>query len=163
MKFENLYRIVINSKSLNEATDLELGQELADDTTADTQFTDKPVTSAPMVDPTSMSDDDKIEYLMKHSTIINKNPNRTDAEKHAQAAYLVKNDLFETMYDVIQSKLEAGADMANGAMEALPPDIESDVPEADDIEDISGSLGASKRLGQLETEEEEEALHGQDL
>jgi hypothetical protein len=166
MKFENLYRLVVNSTTLNEADALEDAQELSDDpelgiNTDDTEPMSDVGFPAPTetVDPMMLSPDEKVEYLMKNSKILNKNPNWTDNDKRAKAEYIVKNDLFDAFVEPIEARLSGTAEEPEAqAMEELPPDLESDEPTPEDIEDISGPLGAEQELRRREQEDEEEGM-----
>jgi len=162
MKFQNFYNLVCNSPTLNEADAMEDAKELAADPalTTNTPFADKPI-AQPMqsVQPmmfTTMTNDDKIDYLMKNSTIVNK-PNKTEEEKRAIAAHMVANNLFDQeMFDDMEARNLAKLEEpeAGGALEELPPELEADIPTPEDIEDVNPAMRSHRRLGELESEDE---------
>jgi hypothetical protein len=103
-----------------------------------------------------MNHEEKIQYLMQYSRILNKNPNWTDNDKRAKAEYLVNNDLFDAFIDPIEARFEAEQEEDPNA------DITAGADGLEDIGDIKSSFRADRELRQREMEDEEEAMHGRD-
>lgn len=162
MKFDKLYKLIVN-----EADELTDQADLAEvSATPD-------VTPSVSNDPATMSDEEKVEYLMKNSLILNKNKDKTETEKRAQASYMVKNGFFDAMLGgmadreavrkSIKTELAGDEEVGGGetiddveGLEELPSDLAADVPETSDIEDIGGGLSTYRRQKKEELEDEEE-------
>jgi hypothetical protein len=161
MKFDNLYRLVVNSSVLNEGSPSEDLKELNQDGAASgipTQVSPDEGFTSPTArkDPRAMNHEEKIQYLMQYSRILNKNPNWTDNDKRAKAEYLVNNDLFDAFIDPIEARFEAEQEEDPNA------DITAGADGLEDIGDIKSSFRADRELRQREMEDEEEAMHGRD-
>ena len=89
MKFENLYRIMIN-----EGDAIEDLQELDTDITTDKT-------------PEQMSDDEKIDYLVNNSNALQRGKDGVElspTEKVAKAKSAIDNGFFDDFYEAIQSR-----------------------------------------------------------
>lgn len=136
MKFEQLYKLMVNN-TIKESDELEDTTELEQDT--EIENPDISSLSSPTEPNTTsratMSNEEKVEYLLKHSQIINKNPNKTEAEKRAIANYMVENGFFEAMLAGI-----ADRELAN--TNNLPDDEQIDTinPSDINIDDQDGTI-----------------------
>jgi hypothetical protein len=148
MEFDKLYKIFMN-ETLNEAEAHEDLRELQNDPTVG-------------VDPTNVatfSDEEKVDYLMKHSKILNQNPNWTDNEKRAKAEYLVTNDMFDALAEPIEVRMqsdEMGGDDVMGALEQLPVELDTNLASDDDMDEIKGGYDSEQELRRREQEDEDE-------
>jgi hypothetical protein len=99
MKFDQLYKLMVNTTIITESDELEDASELNQDSeTINPDISSLSTTTTSSITPrATMSNEEKVEYLLKHSQIINKNPNKTEAEKRAIANYMVENGFFEAM------------------------------------------------------------------
>lgn len=159
MKFENLYKLMVN-----EAIDIEDTEELKADPVSIEANTPFPAME-PTLTPEAMTNDQKVDYLVKNSKVINRNPNKTEAEKIAQAKWIIENGFFDSFAETIGERQAAIQDIGEPeaeALEELPPELEADEPTPEDVVDIKTGLSAHKTLRQREQEAEEEALGGQD-
>lgn len=154
MKFESLYRIIIN-----EAEAIEDLGELSGDATSQGMGIDPTGTESDLeTSPDLMSQDQKIDFLIKHSTVINNNKNLTRAEQEAKAEFIIQNGFFDAIYDgVIQRKANDA-----GALEQLPAELEDPNATPDDIEDIKPALADHQRQRKLDAEADEE-FSGQEI
>ena len=147
MKFENLFRLMIN-----EADEIEDLAELDSDITTEKT-------------PDQMSDDEKIDYLVQNSTIIQTGKGGVElspTEKVKKAKDAIDNGFFDALYDGIQVKKDAMMSAEPvGALDELPMDLESDEPTDEDVLDVPalGNFRKEKRQDELDAEE----FGGQDI
>lgn len=156
MKFENLYRLVIN-----EAEAIEDVKELASDT-QEQQHEDELLTKAMNGD--KMTENDMINFLITHSDIVSKGKDGiplTPTEKIEKAKRIIELGAFESIRDGVIDRIEKQKAEV-GALEQLPPELEDPNATPDDIRDIQAGLSDYERMKKLEGEGEEE-FGGQDL
>ena len=165
MKFENLYRFIIN-----EAEAIEDIQELD---------ADLPAATPAEKTPDQMTDDEKVDFLVQNSKIIQTGKggvklSPTEAIKKAKDA--IDNGYFEALYDGVKQRESIQADV--GGTIASPeaevdelegedvienPDLEAETEYRDeDMGTIKTGLSQHKKLRGLESEGEEE-FGGQEI
>lgn len=148
MRFDNLYKLMINTES-EEIEDLaELDTDITTDKTPD-----------------QMSEDEKIDYLVQNSTIIQTGKGGaplSPTERVKKAKDAIDNGFFDALYDGIQIKKDAmNAQPEVDALEELPADLELDEPTDEDVEDVPALGDFRKEKRQQDMEEEE--FSGQEI
>jgi len=137
---------------INEADEIEDLAELDSDITTEKT-------------PDQMSDDEKIDYLVQNSTIIQTGKGGVElspTEKVKKAKDAIDNGFFDALYDGIQVKKDAMMSAEPvGALDELPMDLESDEPTDEDVLDVPalGNFRKEKRQDELDAEE----FGGQDI
>lgn len=155
MKFDSLYRIMIN-----EAEAIEDTAEL----TADPLSTPAPELEGEGMDELAAdvkptTEDEMIDYLVQNSTIIGTGKGGrilTPTEKIKKAKDAIDNGFFDALYDGIQLKKAE-----KPAVEELPSDLESDLPTDDDMNDVPAVDEFRKEKEQEDLEADE--LSGQEI
>lgn len=128
MKFDELYKFMIN-----EASELEDKNEFEEPLVPDGADLPSMDVTEPMddIDPATMSDSQKIDYLMQNAELWNKDGLPT-SKLQVHANIIAQNgELFKMLFDKIESKKTPadtfGADdMDLATDEALPPEAATD-------------------------------------
>jgi len=154
MKFENLYRIIIN-----EAEAIEDIKELATDT-QEIEHEDELMNKA--INGEKMTENDMINFLVSHSDIVAKGKDGiplTPTEKIEKAKRIIELGAFESIRDGVVNRIEKQK-LDVGVMEPLTPDLASDEPTVDDLPDVPGLQHHKKE--EEEAARDAEEFGGQD-
>lgn len=167
MKFDNLIKIVLNEadeyidqRELDDVDDISSDTDITSDDadiTSDTAINDIEPENT-MTSDDNMTDEQKIDFLVKHSKIINRNPDKTESQKIADAKSIVKNGYFDAFKEAIDDRQisDPNADISDDNS------IGTEDATRDDIESLGSTYDSDVRMRKLENQDEEE-FGGQDL
>jgi len=131
MKFDQLYKLMIN-----EANEIEDADELA-------AFSAEPPEAPEIedVDPSTMSDSQKVDYLMNNSELWNKD-GLPPSKLQVHANVIAQNgELFKMLFDKIESKKTPVQTLGPDDLDATDTMMDDELPPEADTSDVDAELG----------------------